>query len=135
MLVFKDVLTNDLTIPVMLAVAIGYMVGYLLGTFIEEKIALGKAVVTIKIRKSKSPELAKILKENGFQFIQSKRHYSAKGKLKKIFQGVVYRKELPKLKVITKDLPIIATVEQVKATFGREMIKAKDYLEIEKEGS
>ena len=133
LLVFKDVISNELTIPIIMAVAFGYMIGYLLGSYVEEKIALGKAVVTIKIPKSKSKELAKILKENGFVFTQSKRHYSHKGKLKKIHQGIVYRKELPKIKSITKDLPIIATIEHVKATFGRELISAKDYLEAQKE--
>ena len=134
LLVFKDVITNTLTIPIIMAVALGYAIGYLLGSIIEEKIALGKAVVTIKIPKTRSADLSKVLKDNGFIFIQSKRHYSHKGKLKKIHQGIIYRKELPKLKKITKDLPIIATVEHVKSTFGRALVTAKDYLEIEKEG-
>jgi uncharacterized protein YebE (UPF0316 family) len=131
LLVFKDVITNDLTVSVVAAVALGYVVGYFIGTFIEERIALGKVVVTIKIPKEKSRDLAKVLKENGFIFVQSKRYYSHKGKLKKIQTGVIYRKELPKLKKITKGLPVIATVEHVKDTFGRKMITSKQYLEEE----
>ncbi len=134
LLVFKDVITNELNAPVIIAVAAGYVVGFLLGTTIEEKVALGKAVVSIKISKKKSPTLAKILKQNGFVFIQSKRHYSHKGKLKKIHQGIIYRRELPKLKKATKNLPIIATVEHVKDTFGRKVISTKQYLEEEMEG-
>ena len=132
LLVFKDVITNDLTTPVIAAVALGYVAGYFIGTFIEERIALGKVVVTIKIPKDKSKSLAIILRKNGFVFIQSKRYYSHKGKLKKILHGVIYRKELPKLKKITKGLPIIATVEHVKDTFGRKMVSSKQYLEEEK---
>jgi len=132
LLVFKDVITNELNFFVIAAVALGYVVGYLLGSFIEEKIALGKTFVTIKIQKEKSKDLAKVLKDNGFVFIQSKRFYSHKGKLKKIHQGIIYRKELPKLKKITKPLPIIATVEHLKGTFGRKTISAEDYLEAEK---
>jgi len=131
LLVFKDVITNELTTSVIASVALGYVVGYFIGTFIEERIALGKVVITIKIPKEKSPELAKILKDNGFVFIQSKRYYSHKGKLKKILHGVIYRKELPKLKKIVKGLPIIATVEHVKDTFGRKMVSSKQYLEEE----
>ena len=134
LVVFKDVITNELTLPIIAAVALGYVTGYFLGSFIEDKIALGKAVVTIKVPKEKAKDLAKLLRKHGFVFIQSKRFYSHKGKLKKILQCVVYRKELPKLKKLTKGMPIIATVEHVKDTFGRKIVSAKEYLEIEKEG-
>jgi uncharacterized protein YebE (UPF0316 family) len=131
LLVFKDVITNTLTPLIIAVVAIGYTVGYLIGAFIEDKIALGKVVVSIKISKTKAKSTAKILKDNGFIFIQSKRYYSHKGKLKKILTGVIFRKELPKLKRILKEVPIVATVSPVKYTFGRKLISAKDYLEVE----
>tara|TARA_Y100000310_G_scaffold139131_1_gene138369 strand:- start:23863 stop:24408 length:546 start_codon:yes stop_codon:yes gene_type:complete len=134
LLMFKDVITNELTIFVVIAVALGYVVGYYLGSYIEDKIALGKAMVTIKIPKQKSQELAKKLKDSGFIFVHSKRVYSHHGKLKKMFHGVVYRRELPRLKRKLKDMPIIATVEHVKDTFGRKIVSAKDYLEAQKEG-
>ncbi|MFC1768979.1 hypothetical protein ACFLZX_04410 [Nanoarchaeota archaeon] len=128
LLVFKNVIDNELTVFVVLAVAAGYILGFLLGTYVEERIALGKLFVTIKIPKSHAKELSETLRKNGFVFVQSKRFYSHKGKLKKIFQGVIYRKELPKLKKITKDFRIIGTAENLKTTFGRKLLTTKEYL-------
>ena len=130
--VFREVVVNDLNILLLLTVAAGYVVGYYIGAFIEEKLALGKLVVTIKIAKKHSKKLSKVLRANGFVFIQSKRFYTHKGNLRKLHQGIIYRKELPKLKHITKDLPIIATVEEVKSTFGKKLISSKDYLALDK---
>lgn len=133
LLVFKDVITGELTILVIIAVIAGYVLGYLIGSYIEDKMALGKVIVTIKIAREKSNKLAEVLKEHGFIFIQSKRFYSHKGKLRKIHQGVIYRKELPKLKAITKDFNIVASVENIKSTFGKKIISSKDYLELDKQ--
>ncbi|MFH0832307.1 MAG: hypothetical protein V1900_01105 [Candidatus Aenigmatarchaeota archaeon] len=130
--VFRAIVLSDLNLFLLVAVAGGYVAGYYLGSIIEDKMALGKLIVTIKISKSHSKHLSKILRDNGFVFIQSKRFYTHKGKLRKIHQGIIYRKELPKLKHITKDLPIIATVEDVKSTFGKKIISSKDYLEANK---
>ena len=130
--VFRTVVVNELNIILLLTVAGGYVVGYYIGSIVEEKMALGKLVVTIKISKTHSKELSKTLRKNGFVFIQSKRFYSHKGKLRKLHQGIIYRKELPKLKHITKDLPIIATVGEVKSTFGKNLISSRDYLEMDK---
>ena len=128
--VFRAVVISDLNLLLLAAVAAGYVVGYYIGSFIEDKMALGKLVVTIKIAKSRSKQLSKILRVNGFVFIRSKRFYTHKGKLRKLYQGIIYRKELPKLKQVTKDLPIIATVEDVKSTFGKRIISSNDYLEM-----
>ena len=133
LLVFKNLLTGELVVPVILAMAFGYISGYYLGAFIEEKMALGKVKVTIKIAKEQSKKLSKILSENGFVFVRTKRVYSHKNKLRKIHQGVIYRKELPKLKHLLKDLNLIAYVEQIKSTFGKKIISSKEYLQIAKE--
>lgn len=133
LLVFQNVITGELTFFVIMAVAVGYVLGYLIGSLIEDKMALGKVIVTIKIAKEKSKELSKTLKKNGFIFIQSKRFYSHKGKLRKLHQGIIYRKELPKLKSITKDFNIVATVETLKDTFGKKIISSEEYLDMEKE--
>jgi len=132
LLVFKNVITGELTIFVIIAVTAGYVLGYLIGSYIEDKMALGKVIITIKIAKEKSEKLAIVLRDNGFIFIQSKRFYSHKGKLRKIHQGIIYRKELPHLKSITKDFNIVASVENIKSTFGKKIISAKDYLDLDK---
>lgn len=129
LLVFKNVITGELTIFVIIAVTVGYVLGYLIGSYIEDKMALGKMIVTIKIAREKSNKLAGVLRNNGFIFIQSKRFYSHKGKLRKIHQGIIYRRELPKLKAITKDFNIVASVESLKDTFGKRIISSKDYLD------
>jgi len=129
LLIFKNVITGDLTILITLAVIAGYVIGYLIGSHIEDKMALGKVIITIKIAKEKSKNLAIVLKEHGFIFIQSKRYYSHTGKLRKIHQGIIYRKELPKLKAITKGFNITASIENIKGTFGKKIISSKDYLD------
>jgi len=128
LLVFKNVITGELTVLITIAVISGYVFGYLIGSQIEDKMALGKVIITIKIAKEKSKKLADVLKQHGFIFIQSKRYYSHKGKFRKIHQGIIYRKELPKLKAITKSFSIIATIENIKGTFGKKIISSKDYL-------
>ena len=128
LLVFKNLLSGDLNVPVVGAMAFGYITGYYLGTFIEEKMALGKVLVTIKISKSKSKELHKRLRDNGFVFTRTKRVYSQKNKLKKIYQGIVFRKELPKLRKVLSDLKVVAYVEPLKATFGQKLVTSDEYL-------
>lgn len=131
--IFSDVLSNDLEIPVLTALVSGYLLGYYIGTLIEEKMALGKAFVTIKIAKKESHKLAKTLKEKGFIFVQSKRFYSHKRKLRKIHQGIVYRKELPKLEKLLNNFNVIATVQNVKKVFGKDVISSEDYLRYQRE--
>ncbi|MCK5176257.1 MAG: hypothetical protein KAQ92_00900, partial [Candidatus Aenigmarchaeota archaeon] len=70
---------------------------------------------------------------NGFIFIQSKRYYSHKGKLRKMHEGIIYRKELPKLKKITEEFNIVGVVSDIKSTFGKEIFSTKEYLKINKE--
>ena len=135
LLVFRDVLIGELSIPLFIAIASGYIVGYYLGDYIENKMALGKVKVTIKIGKSKSHELARVLKEHGFIFTQSKRHYNHNGKLRKLHEGIIYRNELPTLKRITKKFNFVASIEDVKGTFGKRLINTKEYLELSKEAS
>ncbi|MCD6398791.1 MAG: hypothetical protein J7L08_02615 [Candidatus Aenigmarchaeota archaeon] len=128
LLVFKNLITGELTLPVVFSMALGYIGGYFLGTFIEEKMALGKVLVTIKISKRYSKDLFKVLNDNGFVFVRTKRVYTHKNKPKKIYQGIIYRKELPKLKSILKDFKILAYVEPIKTTFGQNIISSKEYL-------
>ena len=131
--VFRDVLVGELNILIFLAIAAGFIFGYYIGDYIENKMALGKVKITIKIAKSNSHKLASVLRENGFVFIQSKRYYSHKGKLRKIHEGIIYRNELPKLRNITKEFKIIGSVEDVKSTFGKKIISTKEYLELSEE--
>ena len=133
LLVFKNLITGDLVVPIVLAMALGYISGYYLGSFIEERMALGKVKVTIKIAKEHSKKLSKILLENGFVFVRTKRAYSHKDKLRKMHQGIIYRKELPKLKSLLKDLNLVAYVEPIKSTFGKKIISSKEYLQIAKD--
>jgi len=133
LLVFKNIIAGELTILVITAVLAGYILGYLIGSYIEDKIALGKVLVSIKITGKNSEKLARVLRDNGFIFIQSKNFYSHKGKLRKIHQGIIYRKELPKLQAITKDFKLIASVENLKSTFGKKIISSKDYLDLDKQ--
>ena len=128
LLVFKNLLTGELNLPVVTAMALGYIAGYYLGAFIEEKMALGKVLVTIKISKKYSKDLWKVLGENGFVFTRSKRVYSHKNKLKKLYQGIIFRKELPKLKKILKDFEIVAYIEPLKSTFGQKLVTSEEYL-------
>lgn len=67
--IFNDVLSGELSLPIVLSLVGGYLVGYYIGTLIEEKMALGKVFVTIKIAKKDSHDLADRLKQNGFIFI------------------------------------------------------------------
>lgn len=127
LLIFKNVLTGELTYGLILAVASGYIVGFYIGTYMEEKMALGKVKVTIKIAKEKSIELFETLNEEGFIFTRSKRHYTHTGKLRKYYEGVIYRKELPKLKNLTKDFKAVFVVENIKSTFGKPIYTAKEY--------
>ena len=133
LLVFKNLITGELTLPVVFSMALGYIGGYFLGTFIEEKMALGKVLVTIKISKRYSKDLFKVLNDNGFVFVRTKRVYTHKNKPKKIYQGIIYRKELPKLKSILKDFKILAYVEPIKTTFGQNIVSSKEYLQDNKE--
>ncbi len=128
LLVLRDILSTEVTIPIVLSMATGYMVGYVIGTFIEEKMALGKVLVTIKISKKYSKELHRRLKENGFVFIRTKRVYTHKNKPKKIYQGIIYRKELPKLKSILEGLKFVAYVSPIKHHFGSRIVTAEEYL-------
>ncbi|MCK5040120.1 MAG: hypothetical protein KAR87_04090 [Candidatus Aenigmarchaeota archaeon] len=131
--VFRDVLVGEPNMIIFLTIAAGYIAGYYIGSYIEEKMALGKVEVSIKIGKEHSHKLARVLRENGFIFIQSKRYYSHKGKLRKMHEGIIYRKELPKLKKITEEFNIVGVVSDIKSTFGKEIFSTKEYLKINKE--
>jgi uncharacterized protein YebE (UPF0316 family) len=127
LLIFKNVISGDLTVPIVFTMAFGYMAGYTIGCFIEEKMALGKVNVVIKISKKNFKELSKVLTQNGFIFVRTKRVYSQNGKLKKLYQGIVFRKELPKLKKILKDFSFVAYLEPIKGTFGKKILTSKEY--------
>lgn len=132
LLVLKDILSSEVTVPVVSVMALGYITGYFVGAFIEEKMALGKVLVTIKISKKYSKELYKVLKENGFIFIRTKRVYTHKNKPKKIYQGIIYRKELPKLKKILSGFKLIAYISPIKYHFGIRIISSEEYLKDQK---
>lgn len=128
LLVFKNLITDDLTVPVVGAMALGYISGYYLGAFVEEKMAIGKVLVTIKISKKYSKQLHKKLRDSGFVFTRSKRVYSQKNKLKKIYRVIIFRKELPKLRKVLKGLKVVGYVEPLKKTFGRKLVTSGEYL-------
>lgn len=128
LLVFNNLLSGDLNAYLVLSMALGYIAGYYLGAYIEEKMALGQVEVTIKISKEDSKELFKVLKANGFIFTRSQRVYSHKNKPRKIYQGIIYRKELPKLKKILEEFSFIAYVEPIKSIFGKKIVSSDEYL-------
>ena len=132
LLVFRDLITNELTVPVVAVMAIGYVTGYNIGSWVEEKMALGEVSVTIKIPKSQSKELWRRLKESGFVFTRTQRAYSHKDKPRKFYHGIIFRKELPKLKKILDGLNYVSHAEPVKDIFGKRLVKSDEYLEKEK---
>ncbi len=127
-LIFNDILSQELSAPIIASLIAGYLTGYNIGTFIEDKIALGKVTVNIKIRESDSEKLKEKLKKNGFIFVESEYNYSHKGKKRCIYQGILLRKELPKLKKVLSELDVIATVQEVKEVCGKTVIPSKKYL-------
>lgn len=133
MLVLKDFITNELSVAIVISMAVGYSIGYLIGSLVEEKMALGKVKVTIKIPKRESKKLWRKLNENGFVFIRTQRVYSHKNKPRKIYEGVIYRKELQKLRKILRDFNIVASVHPVKMNFGKRILSSNEYLKIRKE--
>ena len=133
LLVFKDVMSGDMSVPIVLAMAFGYIAGYYLGSIVEDKIALGHVFITLKVAKENSRNISNLLKQNGFIFITSKRYYSHKGKFRKLHKGIIHRRDLPKLKHILHEQNIVGIVENVKETFGKRIISTKEYLEVEKD--
>lgn len=131
LLVFKKILSDTITIPIVITMVVGYIVGYLLGAIFEEKLALGKVFVTLKVSKEDSPEISKILKAGGYVFIMSKRYYSHTGKLRKLYKAVIFRKELPHLRHILRKYNIVGTVENVKSTFGKPLRTKEEYLNLQ----
>lgn len=129
LLIFKNVLSDDLSVGIVISMASGYIIGYYIGSAIESKMALGKILVTIKIGKDQSKALWKILTENGYVFTRSKRIYTHKNKSRKLYQGVIFRKELPELKSLIKKLNYFAYTEPIKSTFGKEIVSSKDYIQ------
>jgi uncharacterized protein YebE (UPF0316 family) len=121
-LVFKNVIDNEVTFMILSTVVSGYIVGFFLGTYIEEKIGLGKVMISIKIPSRQSNRLSKLLDDHGFVFTTTENVLGKNKKRKKIHQGVVFRKELDKLEALIGDLDIIATVKPVKSTFGRALM-------------
>ncbi len=128
LLIFKTLLTGDLSASLIFTVSLGFIVGYYIGSYIEEKMALGKVKVTIKVAKERSSELFESLNEEGFIFTRSTRHYTHRGKLRKYYEGIIYRKELPKLKETTKGFNALFIIENIKDTFGKKIFTSKEYL-------
>ncbi len=132
LLVFRDLITNKLTIPIVAVMAIGYVIGYNMGSWIEEKMAIGEVSVTIKIPKKQSKELWRRLRKNGFVFTRTQRAYSHKDKPRKFYHGIIFRKELPKLKHTLKGLNYVSHAQPVKDLSGKKIVKSDDYLNKEK---
>lgn len=128
MFIIADIISNDLGFIFVISMASGYILGYWIGTMLEEKIALGKVSVTIKIPKHQSKELWKTLRENGFIFIRTQRVYSHKNKPRKMYEGIIYRQELPKLKNILRNFNLVAHVQPIKDTFGKTILTSDKYL-------
>ncbi|MFW6046195.1 MAG: hypothetical protein ACOCP4_00090 [Candidatus Woesearchaeota archaeon] len=129
--IFNDLLSGELSAPIIGSLGLGYITGYNIGLYMEKKIALGKVSVNIKIRKKDSEYLRKELKKNGFIFIKSDENYSHKGKKRVLFNGVIFRKELPKLRGIINKMDLIATVYEVKEVCGKKVIPSKEYLRLQ----
>lgn len=133
LLIFKNLLTGELTTELIFTVSLGFIVGYYIGSYIEERMALGKVKVTIKIPKEKSIDLFETLNQQGFIFTRSTRHYTHRGKLRKYYEGVIYRRELPKLKEATKGFNALFIIENIKDTFGKKILTSKEYLSYHKQ--
>ncbi len=133
LLVFKEILTEDLDVFVVTAMALGYVVGYYLGSIIEDKLALGHVMITLKTSKQDSPVLAELLKKHGFVFIQSKKYYNHNGKHMRLHKGIIFRRELPHLKHLVKDYNLVGIVKNVKEVFGKKILNAEEYLELQRE--
>ncbi len=123
LLVFKNIMSNASNLPVIFMVSVGFMTGYILGGKLEERVAIGFVAATIKVAKKDSKELYKRLNDSGFIFTRSKRIYSPNGGQRKVYHGILFRKELPKLKKCLKSLNHITYTEPVKDVFGKKMIK------------
>lgn len=131
LLVFKNLLMEELTVIIIIStIILGYILGFYIGLYLEEKLALGKVKVSIKISKDMSKDLFRTLNDNGFIFVRSRRYYSHNDKPRKFYSGVIYRKELGKLKHITKDFNAVFVIENIKDTFGKKMLYSKDYLKL-----
>jgi len=123
--VFKKVMTDTSSIFVIAMLSMGFMVGYLLGGKLEEYVALGNIAATIKVAKTDSKVLFKRLNDAGFIFTRSKRVYTHTGIAVKIYHGILFRKELSKLKKCLKGLDHITYTEAVSGVFGKKLVRAK----------
>ena len=120
--VFKKVMTDTSSILVIFMLSVGFMVGYLLGGKLEEYVALGNIAATIKVAKSDSKVLFKRLNDAGFIFTRSKRVYTHTGIPVKVYHGILFRKELAKLKKCLKGLDHITYTEAVSGVFGKKLV-------------
>ena len=125
LLVFKNLMSNASGIPIIVMLSIGFMVGYILGGKLEEKIALGFITATIKVAKGDSKELFKRLNGAGFIFTRTQRIYTHLGNARKVYHGILYRKELPRLKKCLEGLDHITYTETVKDIFGKKILRIK----------
>jgi uncharacterized protein YebE (UPF0316 family) len=125
LMVFKRVMTNTSTLPVVVMLSVGFMVGYILGGKLEEYVALGNIAATIKVAKKDSKVLFKRLEDAGFIFTRTKRIYTHTGIPVKLYHGILFRKELPKLKKCLKGLDHITYTETVSGVFGKKLIRTK----------
>ncbi len=123
--VFKKVMIDTSSVAVIFMLSLGFMWGYILGGKLEEYVALGNIAATIKIAKKDSKELFKRLNDSGFIFTRSKRVYTHTGIPVKIYHGILFRKELSKLKKCLKGLDHLTYTEPVSGVFGKKLVRAK----------
>lgn len=125
LLVFKNLMNDDFGMLGVLMLSVGFMVGYLLGGKLEEKVALGYITATIKVAKRDSKILFKRLNDTGFIFTRTQRIYTHLGNARKVYHGILFRKELPKLKKCLEGLDHITYTETVKDIFGKKILRTK----------
>ncbi|MBT4334495.1 hypothetical protein HOD61_01635 [archaeon] len=123
LLVFKNIMSNPTGLSTIFVLSVGFMCGYLLGGKLEERVAAGYIAATIKVSKENSKELYRRLNKEGFIFTRSKRIYSSNGGYRKLYHGIIFRKELPRLKKCLKGLDHISYTESISDIFGKKLHK------------
>lgn len=96
--VVREILTGDITLPIMIAYSAGFAVGNVIGVIIENKMALGEIMVETIVE---NHEVAEILRNDGYGVSEVICH--GKEKDNKLLFIVVTRKKLKQLqKLITE---------------------------------
>lgn len=97
--VVREILTGDITLPIMIAYSAGFAVGNVVGVMIENKMALGEITVEAIVEKD---ETAEILRNEGFGVSEVVCH--GKEKDNKLLIIVVIRKRLKELQKLIMEI-------------------------------